>query len=179
MLVKMILDEDFVNYKLPSMFISFPTCTFKCDAENGNQICQNCKLAKEPDIDISRDDICTRYLLNPISKALVFGGLEPMDSLMDVVGLIDTLRRQYECNDPIVIYTGYTEEELEEGRLGGVFAQKTTSNKSLWNEIKKYPNIVVKFGRFIPDMEPHYDEVLGVKLASDNQYAKEISYENN
>ena len=36
-------------------------------------------------------------------------------------------------------------------------------------------NIVIKYGRYIPGQTPHYDEVLGVKLASDNQYAERIS----
>ena len=38
-----------------------------------------------------------------------------------------------------------------------------------------FRNIIVKFGRFIPDQESHYDEVLGVNLASNNQYAKKLS----
>lgn len=39
----------------------------------------------------------------------------------------------------------------------------------------KWKNIIVKFGRFIPNQHPHYDEVLGINLASDNQYAEKIS----
>ena len=42
-------------------------------------------------------------------------------------------------------------------------------------ELKKYPNIVVKYGRYIPNSESHYDEVLGITLASSNQYAEKIS----
>jgi len=34
-------------------------------------------------------------------------------------------------------------------------------------------NIIVKFGRYRPNQEKHYDKILGVFLASDNQYAKE------
>ena len=41
----------------------------------------------------------------------------------------------------------------------------------------QYDNIVVKFGRFRPNQDPHYDNVLGVKLASNNQYAKKYNYE--
>lgn len=41
--------------------------------------------------------------------------------------------------------------------------------------LSEYKNIVVKFGRYIPGQEKHYDEVLGVYLASDNQYAEKIS----
>ena len=35
-------------------------------------------------------------------------------------------------------------------------------------------NIIIKFGRFIPNRPSRYDEVLGVELASDNQFAKRI-----
>ena len=37
------------------------------------------------------------------------------------------------------------------------------------------PNIIIKYGRFIPHQEKHFDEILGVYLASDNQYGKRIS----
>ena len=30
-------------------------------------------------------------------------------------------------------------------------------------------NIILKTGRFIPNHKPHYDDVLGVNLISDNQ----------
>ena len=43
------------------------------------------------------------------------------------------------------------------------------------NILKRYDNIVVKFGRFLPGHKKHYDEVLGVELASPNQYAEVIS----
>lgn len=64
------------------------------------------------------------------------------------------------CDDDFVIYTGYTEDELEQ--------------TILWN-FKKFKNIIFKFGRFIINEPHHYDEVLGVELASPNQYAKRIS----
>jgi hypothetical protein len=37
-----------------------------------------------------------------------------------------------------------------------------------------FDNIVIKFGRYRPGQQKHFDEVLGVELASDNQYAKRI-----
>ena len=45
MWVKTVQDEDFVNYKEPSMFIAFPCCTWKCEKECGMQVCQNGPLA--------------------------------------------------------------------------------------------------------------------------------------
>ena len=68
--IKGLVDEDFVNYKKPSMYIAFPNCTFKCDIEAGCSICQNSSLANEPDIEISEEAIVERYMNNPITKAL-------------------------------------------------------------------------------------------------------------
>jgi hypothetical protein len=70
----------------------------------------------------------------------------------------------------VVIYTGYTEYELTIDDAG------RTENAS-YNWLKHYPNIYVKFGRYIYGQASHFDEVLGVKLASDNQYSKKVSYE--
>jgi hypothetical protein len=42
-------------------------------------------------------------------------------------------------------------------------------------EFKQFKNIIIKFGRFVPNQEKHYDEVLGIELASPNQYARRIS----
>ena len=157
MLIKGLTDEDFVNYKKPSMYIAFPNCSFKCDREAGCAICQNSALANEMDIDISLIEIVSRYVKNPITKALVFGGLEPFDSMVDLFAIIIELRNY--TNDDIVIYTGYTEQEI----------------KRHVNKLQQYKNIIIKFGRFVPNQEKHYDEVLGVELASPNQYARRIS----
>lgn len=157
MLIKGLVDEDFINYKKPSMYIAFPNCSFKCDREAGCAICQNSALANEKDIDISLIEIVSRYVKNPITKALVFGGLEPFDSMIDLFAIIIELRNY--TNDDVVIYTGYTEQEIER----------------YVNKLKQYKNIIIKFGRFIPNQEKHYDEVLGVELASPNQYARRVS----
>lgn len=162
MLIKNLVDEDFVNYKKPSMFIIFPTCSFKCDKENGCQLCQNSKLAQEPNIDVAIHYIVDRYISNPITKAIVCGGLEPLDSPDDLLELVRTLREQ-QVFDDIVVYTGYSEEEW--------FQMPVQS------ALCAYDNIIIKFGRFRPGEEPHYDETLGVMLASSNQYAKRVSNE--
>lgn len=157
MKIKFLVEEDFVNYKKPSMFIGFPTCTWKCEKECGNKMCQNSSLAHSPDINITYENIVKRYLHNPISKAIVFGGLEPMDSWEDLVKLISEFR---ECvSDDIVIYTGYYEPEI--------------SDKIEYLR-QNYSNIVIKFGRFVPNEDKHFDEVLGINLASNNQYGERI-----
>lgn len=158
MIIKEIRDEDFASYKKPAMMIGFPSCSWKCEKECGMQVCQNSALATAPDIEIDIDDIVNRYLQNPITKAIVFGGLEPMDSWDNIVNLIDEFRKHTE--DEIIIYTGYRMDEI--------------CQKTYWLG-NKYKNIIFKIGRFIPNHQPHYDKVLGIKLASDNQYAEVIS----
>ena len=154
--IKGIKDEDFVNYKKCSMFISWPRCTFKCDKENGCQYCQNMPLVHYPDITLTAEDLIRRYLSNPLSHAIVCGGLEPFDSFGELKGLIEEFRKY--TDDDIVIYTGYDETEILE--------QTAT--------LRGIPHIIIKYGRFRPNQAPHLDEVLGVNLASDNQYAVEL-----
>ena len=103
-------------------------------------------------------NICIRYLNNPITEAIAFQGLEPIDSISDVINLIMWFRIKYNCLDDIVIYTGFNKNEID------------------WviDKLKWMDNISIKYGRYIPDQEPHYDEVLGVNLASDNQYAERL-----
>lgn len=161
MRVKFIKDEDFVNFKKPCMFIGTISCTFKCckEANISCQICQNFPWSKNPIITIDDDSLCRRYLKNPITQGIVFGGLEPIDQFEDVIDVIVKLRIDYNCNDPIIIYTGYNKQEI--------------TNQIL--ELKKYNNIYIKFGRYVPNQKEHYDDVLGVKLVSDNQYGEKIS----
>lgn len=153
-----IIDEDFVNYKKPCMTIMMPFCTFKCDKECGKQVCQNSDLASAPKIDIPTKKIIQRYLNNPISESVVFQGLEPMDSFYQVLNFIKKFREI--SSDDIVIYTGYTKKEIQ------------------WylTFFKDFDNIIIKYGRFIPDQKNHFDEVLGVNLASDNQYAERLVF---
>lgn len=36
-------------------------------------------------------------------------------------------------------------------------------------QLKPFKNIIIKFGRYIPNQTSHHDDVLGVTLASPNQ----------
>lgn len=156
MKIKGIVDEVFQDYKKISMLINFPTCTFKCLTEKNLpiSICQNCDIAKQTDIDFSITEIITRYLKNDITEAIVCAGLEPLDSFDELLEFIDEFRKI--SNDNIIIYTGYNEDEIYDR----IYL------------LSQFSNIIVKFGRFIPNQEKHYDEILGVELASPNQYAK-------
>lgn len=176
MRIKGLMDECFNDYKKPSMYIAFPDCSFKCDKLNGCQVCQNSQLAHEPDIEIKKEEIIERYLDNPITEAIIFSGLEPFDSILDVIAFVTCFRETYNCNDDIVIYTGYTEEELHEGRYGlrpGNEAEKRLSD--FYEYLCKFCNIIIKFGRFVMNDESHIDPVLGVTLSSANQYARKVS----
>ena len=160
MRIKGLVDEDFVNYKLPSMFISTCSCDWKCCTEANIPIetCQNCALAQSETYEISVEELYQRYIDNPISESIVIGGLEPAKQMNEVNDLVEYFRNNG-CDDDIVIYTGYYEDEIA----------------SWITYLNQFPNIVFKFGRYVPDNESHYDKVIGVNLVSDNQYGKRIS----
>lgn len=157
MVLKNLIDVDFVNYKIPSMTLGFPTCTFKCEKECGYPICQNRELINTHDVEISVNDLVHRYLDNSTAHAICMQGMEPLDSWDDVLDFITNLRKY--SDDDIVIYTGYTKCEIQD----------------YVKELQRFKNIIIKYGRFVPNQKPHYDSVLGVNLASDNQYAEVIS----
>jgi len=82
----------------------------------------------------------------------------PLVQIKEVETLIKCFRDRGE-NCEFVIYTGYYPNEIT-------------------NEIRllsQYENIIIKFGRFIPDSESVYDELLGITLVSNNQFAMRIS----
>ena len=157
MIIKGIIEEDTVNYKKICMTIEFPYCSFKCDKECGQPVCQNGALAASPNISIDIIKIINKYINNPITEAIIYQGLEPFDSWEEMLELTEQFR--YKTDDDIVIYTGYMKEEIQDKI----------------NILQKYKNIIIKYGRYIPNQDKHYDEILGIKLASDNQFAEKIS----
>ena len=159
MKLKGIIDYDCTNYKEPVLTLEFPSCDFKCDKLNGCQVCQNSSLVKEPTIEISLKTIWKLYKQNPLTKGFCLQGLEPLDSTDDVLNFIKYIRGNNFCNDPIIIYTGYNKEEV---------------TKFIY-QITNFDNIIIKWGRFIKGQNLHYDRILGVNLASDNQYAEKIT----
>ena len=148
-----IIEEDFINYKKISMTLEFPYCSFKCNKEYGSNICQNYQLNEYTINDYNIEHIVSKYINNNISESIVMQGLEPLDSFEDVIEFIRYFR--YVCNDDIVIYTGYEENEIKDKLL----------------ILKQFKNIIVKIGRYIPNEHSHFDRVLGINLASSNQYA--------
>lgn len=155
-----IVFEDFVNYKKPSLFLITMSCDWKCCKEAGIPIsvCQNSELMKSDVKEYSDESIYKAYSTNNISQAIVIGGLEPMLQLEELINLIKTFRENG-CDDQIIIYTGFNKTEI----LYQV------------EQLKMFKNIIIKFGRYVENSNPIYDEVLGVTLASENQYAEKIS----
>ena len=141
------------------MFIATCYCDFKCCKELNLDICicQNSPIAQSKIVDISNERLIKRYLKNKLTSAIVFGGLEPFKQFDELFSFIEDFRKV--SKDEIVIFTGYYEDELKEEI----------------EKLKQFKNIIIKFGRYIPGHKVHYDEILGVNLASDNQYAKRIS----
>ena len=166
--IRGILYEDFVNYKYACLTIAMPYCDFKCNNECGEQVCQNANIVNGKIYTMDISTIVTNYLQNRMTKAIVFQGLEPFyqdenkDSFAEVEAFINYIRNVKHCNDDVIIYTGYTEGECYE--KGYIQRLQAYSNS----------NIIIKFGRYQPNQAPHLDPILGVKLASDNQYAKII-----
>lgn len=160
MKIKKIVSEDYIQFQIPSMFIAFCRCDWKCchDANVPTTVCQNEAVVRMDDVETSPEEIYQFYQNCPLSKAIVLGGLEPFLQFDEVYSLIDYFR-SHGCNDPFVIYTGYYKDEIRDGV----------------EKLAKFPNIIIKFGRYIPGQEKHLDDVLGVELASDNQYAEKIS----
>ena len=161
MKIRGIVSEDFVNYKYPSTFISMGTCDWKCCKEQNIDIsiCQNSELAKAPEKDFSDLEIINSHLLNPITSAIVIGGLEPFTYFDDLYKFICRFRKK--CSDEIVIYTGYNPEEIIDELY----------------KLVEFNDIIIKFGRYMPGQEKHKDKVLGVNLASDNQFAIKLNKE--
>ena len=157
--LKGIVAEDFANYKVPCMFLSTCFCDFKCCIEGGFPIsyCQNNELESIEYKTFENETIIKFYLENPVSKSIVFGGMEPMLQYNEMFELIRDFRKV--CDDDIVIYTGYYKDEIFDKV----------------NNLKQFKNIIIKFGRYIPNRNSRFDEVLGLNLVSENQYAERIS----
>jgi hypothetical protein len=155
----------FSDYKKTSLYFTVGlTCSFKCmkdigitEYDNVSFNCHNIELVKNSPTDYSKAEIWEMCKSNPFIESFVMGGLEPLDNMLNTTNLISCIREVSEMD--IVVYTGYNKSEV--GRQ--------------INELSNFKNIIVKFGRFIPNSTPSYDDVLGVYLASSNQYSEKIS----
>lgn len=160
MIVKEIIQERFTDYYKPHLFIATPSCDWKCWKETDQlqpNFCINCHVASLPDIDVPDQDIIDMFISNEITESIVIGGLEPFDTFSDVDNFINDFRKL--SNADIVIYTGYDYWEITE----------------TVDFLKKYKNIIIKYGRYKENSTPVFDPVLKISLISNNQYAVRIS----
>lgn len=155
-----VIVEDFCNYKRPAMFLISAMCDWKCchEANIDESVCQNHGLVNSDIKQFTYSTLYNVYQQNHITKAVVIGGLEPMLQKDEIIGLIQYFRL-HKDNSPFIIYTGYNKPEIAD----------------IVHELSKFENIIIKFGRYMPNTSQRYDDVLGVTLASDNQYAEVIS----
>lgn len=158
--LKGVIMEDFVNYAKPSLFLITCKCDWKCchEANIPITVCQNEPVVRQDTKEFLISSIYKAYIDNEITKAVVIGGLEPILQFEEVLSLLDYFRKQ-NCNDDFVIYTGYYKEEI---------------GKEI-EQLKKYPNVILKYGRYKPNLVSRFDDVLQITLVSDNQYAERIS----
>lgn len=158
--LKGVVMEDFVNYAKPSLFLITCKCDWKCchEANIPITVCQNEPVVRQVTKEFLISSIYKAYIDNEITKAVVIGGLEPILQFEEVLSLLDYFRKQ-NCNDDFVIYTGYYKEEIE---------------KEI-EQLRKYPNVILKYGRYKPNSVSRFDDVLQITLVSDNQYAERIS----
>ena len=162
MIVKLVKQDDFVQYKKPCVVVCFPNCTWKCCTEAGipTSVCQNQEMCGLKDIDVTPEDVYNLYKESLFAESICCSGLEPMLQFDDVLSLLKYFR-EHDCDADFVIYTGYYPEEIE----------------PQLSILKQFSNIVLKCGRYIPNRPSKYDDILGITLASDNQYAKLVDFD--
>jgi len=152
MRLKQIIDESFGDFKQCSMLLVADKCTFKCEG------CQNKHLMLLETQEFPDEEILERFLNNPISEAIVIGGLEPFEQLSEVVHFISKAT-EMKLSVPIVVYTGFDMEDYDLYWSGFEPAAKSYDGP-----------VIVKFGRYIQGSKPYFNKDLGVTLISDNQY---------
>ena len=151
---------DFINNKkITFNILAGISCTFKC-CEANPELCHNYHLINETPIKRNIHKVIELYKSQQLSQNITFqGGLEVLDNIKQLLWFIYFFR--LDCKDDIFIWTGYTKRECD------------TFIKLV--HMMEWENIYIKFGRFIPNNTPHFDNVIGVNLISYNQYAERIS----
>lgn len=133
------------------------SCTWKCkNCINRQHTFKNSNKYHISEYEIG--EIIKIYKKNILVESLILAGLEPFDNPHDLRRLIGVFRDS--ISDDIIIYTGYDNDDIDTNK----------ELKMLLQEILKYDNILVKFGRYIEGKDKIYDNVLGIELASDNQW---------
>ena len=154
------INEVFNDYKKPSLLLSTISCDFKCEKEGLCLLntCHNSHTTNSPIIKVSINKIINIFNENDFVESILIAGLEPFLQFDEVYNFIKEFRKTNKHD--VVIFTGYYPDEIKNEII----------------KLKKFDNIIIKFGRFIQDSEPIYDELLGITLVSKNQFSKRIEY---
>jgi len=161
--LKQIIDESFGDFMECAMLLVTPYCNFKCVD------CQNKHLLQLETKNFPDEEILERFFKNPLTSAIIFGGLEPLDSILEVRKFIHLLGCKVyaeELEKPtVVIYTGYELREIDSDLYWS----------GLGPEMHQYNKCILKYGRYAPEYDKDgkridiWNEDLGVFLASPNQ----------
>lgn len=160
MKLKMIVDETAGDYKEPAMFLVTASCVLDCEG------CQNVHLKQMSTKSYSDEDIWKRYFDNLCTSAIVIGGLEPFDEFEDLFNFIHTGIgvRPHVRRPTMVIYTGYELDEIDISKFNRLEELSTLYDGQIF----------IKFGRYRADLPSRHSDILGVTLASENQYVIEL-----
>ena len=130
MRVKALETERFQDYKLPSLFLASAYCDFKCCREQhlDTGICQNAPLAQAPTQDVPDTVLYEKFSANPITKAVVIGGMEPFLQIDEVESLLSLFREKGDLS-PLSSTLAITQRKSPNTWPG--FANTATSSSNL------------------------------------------------
>lgn len=141
--------ETITDYRKSTLYLCGYICTLGC------KDCFHNELKKNHPTTLSIEKLFTDYISTTSCDAILFSGLNWLEQIEELFVLIHYIRSNH-INKDIVIYTGYDKHEI--------------SDKIAM--LSKFDNIIIKYGRFDATLPPRYDDVLGITLASSNQWAE-------
>lgn len=148
MRVREIIYNDTTKYRKPSATIMM---------DNGGQ-------DEEPAPAMKTEDVINEVLNGNRMSAFVFAGDEPYEQIDSIISFVKDLREYHHSDTDVVIYTDHY--PIESCVVEGT------------DKLSEYKNIYIKWGRQLDEDEECtdvFDEVLGVRLPSDNQFGEKVS----
>lgn len=157
--------DNTTDYKYTSLLFVFPYCSNKC------KNCQNYEIQNMTPISYLYSSIINFYNQLTTHKSIVCAGLEPFDSFEELQLLFDVFMKNHKPVD-FVIYTGYEYEEIKD---------KVKILLTVFNNNQNFKSkLIIKFGRYDENkFKTWHSELLGVDLATNNQYVSCYSFSEN
>lgn len=160
--------DDITDYKETSLLLCFPHCSGKCTGCHSQHLITKYQEHPEEIKNYPLISICKLYNQLDTHSAIVMAGLEPLDSLEDVLSVIQCITAICDKHTTFVIYTGYNKQEYTQK-----FEKKIVDTLINFNDIySKLNDLVVKVGRYDKTDSSdsgYFNYTLGVKLATSNQ----------